>query len=119
MHLDIEGKTCERCSDTGKEVRDVVQRLNEECRGRGVEIKLKETTLSEDEISKSNLILINGRPIEDILPDAERSESGCCSCSELTGKEESCRTILQFGEVFETIPQKLIREAICEIAGCC
>lgn len=118
-HLDKEGKTCLRCAETGRGVVELVQRLQEECRPRGVDILFTETKLSETEIDQSNLILINGKPIEDILPSTAASENCCCSCGALTGKEESCRTIIRHGQTHEAIPQEFIREAICKIANCC
>ena len=118
-HLDKEGKTCDRCAETGQGIAEMVQRLQVECRDKGVEILFTEIKLSETEIGQSNLILINGRPIEAILPLTTASESSCCSCGELTGREESCRTIIRHGQVHEAIPREFIREAICRVAGCC
>lgn len=118
-HLEKEGETCDRCDATGQDVRKLVQRLQKECRSKGVEILFLETKLSETEIEQSNLILINNRPIETLLPLTTVSESPCCSCGELTGKEESCRTIIRHGRVHEAVPREFIREAICRVAGCC
>jgi len=119
MHLDKDGSTCERCNNTGKEIEEVVLRLNAECEPSDVRIELLETRLSESEIDKSNLILVNGFPLESLLPDAQASSSNCSSCGELTGKEESCRTIVQSGSIYETIPQQMIRNAVCQVAKCC
>ncbi len=119
MHLDVDGSTCERCNGTGNEIRQIVARLNVECAPAGVQVNFLETKLTESEIDDSNLILINGVPLENLIPDAQVSDSGCSSCGEITGKEESCRTIVQFGSVYETIPQRLIRDAVCEVAKCC
>ncbi len=119
MHLDKEGNTCNRCDNTGKEVREIVSRLNIECAPQSVKVKLHETKLTELEIENSNLILINGTPLEDLIPNARASDSSCSSCGEITGKEESCRTIVQFDSVYETIPQRLIRDAVCQVAKCC
>ena len=118
-HLDKEGKTCDRCAETGQGVATLVHALQKECRPKGVEILFTETKLSEAEISQSNLILINGKPLESVLPMATASESSCCSCGDLTGREESCRTIIRHGQVHEAIPPEFIREAICRVAGCC
>ncbi len=119
LHLDEDGMTCDRCAGTGEEVRAAVRSLNSECASRGVSIAYRERKLSTAQIAKSNLILIDGSPIEDILPDAAASQSCCPSCGEITGRKESCRTIVQLGEVYETIPRKLIRAAVCRIAQCC
>lgn len=119
MHLDKNGQTCECCSNTGFEIQQIIKRLNNECLSRQVNIILKETKLTEADMDKSNLILINNIPIENILPNTAVSESSCCSCSDLTGNNEVCRTIVQFSEVYETIPQRMIRDAICKVANCC
>ncbi|MDH3392569.1 MAG: DUF2703 domain-containing protein [Desulfobulbaceae bacterium] len=119
MHLDKDGQTCDRCAETGVGVVETVQALAAECREKGVEIVFRETRLAPEQIDQSNLILVDGVPIEDLLPDAVASASCCCSCGDLTGKDESCRTIVRFGVVHEAIPPEMIREAICRVAGCC
>lgn len=119
-HLDKEGNTCVRCSDTGEALYDVVSRLAKECKPYGWEIKLKETKLTEREITESNIILFNGKAIEDLLPEAKAAESHCESCCELTGNEStSCRTVEYGGISYEGIPSSVIRQAVCKIAQCC
>ena len=118
-HLDKDGQTCDRCEETGTGIDAMVQELAVACKGKGVEVVFKETLLTADQIDQSNLILINGKPVEDILPDAKVSESCCCSCGDLTGKDEVCRTIIRFGVEYEAIPSQMVREAICRVAGCC
>lgn len=118
-HLEKEGKTCDRCDTTGQDLRALAQRLQEECRSKRVEILFLETKLSEAEIEQSNLILINGKPIETLLPLTTVSKNPCCSCTELTGRQESCRTIIRNGRTHEAVPQEFIREAICRVADCC
>ena len=68
-HLDVDGKTCDRCAGTGDEIHQFVNRLHEECAEKDVLITLKEVKLTEKEIEESNRIFINGIPIEDILPE--------------------------------------------------
>jgi len=119
MHLEKDEKTCDRCDRTGQEVQEVVSRLNAECGPKDVQIERVETKLTGSEIERSNLVLVNGIPIENLLPNAEASKSHCSSCGDLTGKDESCRTIVQLGAVYESIPQRLIRAAVCQEAGCC
>lgn len=118
-HLEKEGKTCDRCDATGQDIKALAQRLQEEYRSKGVEILFLETKLSETEIEQSNLILINGKPIETLLPLTTVSENPCCSCTELTGRQESCRTIIRNGRTHEAVPREFIREAICRVADCC
>jgi len=118
-HLDVDGETCDRCGQTGADVAEVVRLLAAECGKKGVEILFRETRLPAAEIKQSNLVLINGVPIEEILPATFVSSSSCCSCSDLTGKEECCRTIVRFGMEHEAIPAQFVREAICLVARCC
>lgn len=118
-HLEQEGKTCARCATTGKGISEVIRQLQAECRPKGVEIVFTETRLTAAAINQSNLICINNTPLEDLLPQAVAASSPCCSCGEITGKEESCRTIVWQGQVHEAIPPGLIRQAICRVAGCC
>ena len=119
LHLEVGGATCERCGDTGIELGRAVERLQAECAPRGVEILLKETLLNPEQIAKSNTILINNVPLEEILPQAKVSMSCCPSCSDLTGGSEQCRTLVHLGRTFETIPRDLVRQAVCKVAGCC
>lgn len=119
-HLEKDGHTCVRCSDTGEALKEVVAKLASECKPYGVEITYKETKLTEKDISESNIILFNGEPIESVVPEAKASESHCESCCEITGDSTtSCRTLEISGESFEGIPESVIRQAVCEIAGCC
>ncbi len=119
FHLDVNGETCDRCSGTGEELRAIVEKLNEECNGRGVSVELRETLLGPLEIEKSNLIEVDGRPIENVLKGASTSLSNCETCGELVGEHTSCRTVVQFGVVYETVPQRLVRDAVCRSAECC
>ncbi len=119
LHFEKDGEICKRCDNTGKEIREIVARLNKECATEGVRIRFSERKLDEPEIAASNLMLIDGEPLENLLADAYASNSSCSSCGEITGKDELCRTVEQSDYVYETIPQKLIREAVCQVAECC
>jgi len=114
-HLDKEGKTCDRCADTGETVRRVFEDLSRELRPAGWEVAFKETLLTENEIPESNLILLNGVPIEEILPGTRKSENCCASCGELLGAPTMCRTIEHGGLTYEAIPASLIREAVYQL----
>jgi hypothetical protein len=119
-HFEREGETCVRCSDTGEALQQVVAQLGEECRLRGWDIQFKETKLASIRISESNLILIDGKPIEAILPKATAGLSLCSSCCDLIGISSiCCRTLAFKGQTYESIPAHLIRQAICTTAKCC
>ncbi|MBN2602917.1 MAG: DUF2703 domain-containing protein, partial [Candidatus Thermoplasmatota archaeon] len=103
-HLDLDKGTCLRCSKTGKTLQQVISELNKKLKGKNVRILFNETKLSEKQIQQSNMILIDGKPIETILSEAEVGENYCLSCSCLTGNETYCRTVTYKGETFEEIP---------------
>lgn len=110
-HLDVKGNTCERCSETGETIRGAYETLLKELQPQGWEVTFKETLLTESEIPESNMILINGIPMEELLPEAKKSENCCDSCCEILGAPTLCRTIEQHGRTYETIPASLILEA--------
>lgn len=119
-HLEKAGETCARCIDTGKALRQVVAELAKECRPAGWEIQFKETKLTLGEISESNMILLNGEPLEEILPNAAAGESHCQSCCDLTGNSLTCCRTIEFnGKSYEAIPADLIRRSVCAVAQCC
>lgn len=106
-HYDKAGATCDRCGDTGANLKQVIA----EYAGQGVLIELQETFLNEEQISESNLVLINGVPLEELLA-ATAGESDCPSCSCLTGSATSCRTLQCDGETFEELTPALLRKGI-------
>lgn len=109
-HLDLDKGTCLRCSKTGKTLQQVISDLKKELKD--VNITFIEKKLSEKQIQQSNIILINGKPIEEVLLGAEVGKNYCQSCSCLTGNENYCRTIQYNGEVYEEIPEEIIRNAV-------
>lgn len=118
-HLDKEGNTCERCADTGAALKEVTAGLAVECAPHGWEIALKETRLTEKELAESNMILVNGISIENLL-GAGASQSHCASCCDFVGEESvCCRTLEHEGHTYEAIPARLIRRAVCAVAQCC
>lgn len=118
-HLEKDGRTCLRCSDTLQSLQQVVSQLAAECAPRGVTITYRETKLPLEQLSQSNLILFNGVPLESVLPGAVASESECPSCGDLCGQPSFCRTVTVGGHTFEAIPAALIRQAACAVARCC
>ena len=114
-YLDFDNNTCLRCSETGKTLQQVLFDLKKELEPKGIKINLVERKLTEKQIKQSNMILINGIPLESILSDAELDENYCNSCTCLTGKNTYCRTVTFNGETFEEIPEKLIKLAVFTI----
>lgn len=113
-HFDKNGRTCQRCSQTGSNLNGVLKDLQEEFSSKGLNIELKETKLPERRMAESNSILIEGIPLENLLPDTKIGENSCQSCSDLIDKPTRCRcrTINLGKDIFEEVPVDLIRQAI-------
>lgn len=111
-HFDKNGATCDRCSQTGNNLQTVIKDLQKD-----YDIKFIETKLTEDRMSESNQIIINGKLIEDLIPDTEVGQNFCSSCTDLTENSSDChcRTINQGEAIFEDIPSDLIKTAILNI----
>lgn len=107
-HYDKAGSTCDRCSDTGTHLKQVV----EEYARRGIAIELQETLLDASQLAESNMILMNGIALEELLAGASASESVCPSCSCLTGTAASCRTVHYQGITYEDLSPELISKGI-------
>ncbi len=118
-HLDKDGRTCLRCSDTLQSLQQVIAQLAAECEPRGVRIAYRETRLPLERLSESNLILFDGVPLESVLPGASASENECLSCGDLCGQPSACRTVTVAGRTYEALPAALVRQAACAVAQCC
>jgi len=113
------GPTCNRCDDTGGTLRDVIRTLNAGCGAKLARFRLKTTRLPARRIGEFNSILIDGRPLEQIVPGVTVTETDCRSCGELAGKPMSCRAVVIKGHTHNAVPADLIRSAICRVANCC
>lgn len=107
-HYAKEGATCSRCCGTGANLASVVA----EYALRGVTIELQETLLPFERIAESNLVLINGVPLEELLAGAATGESECVSCGCLAGQATSCRTVEHDGAVYEELTPELLKRGI-------
>lgn len=116
-HYEKEGATCDRCAATGSSVREVVSELADELAAMGISVTFTETPLPEELMAQSNMVLLNGAPLEAILDNAAADENPCPSCSCLTGSETSCRTVEYEGKAYEEIPGDLIRTAAYKVIG--
>jgi hypothetical protein len=110
-HLDKDGKTCDRCSDTGATVRAACADLVKELEPKGWEVTLKETLLTDQDVPDSNSIYLNGVAIENLLSDTRKAENCCASCGEILGAPTMCRTLERNAQTFEAIPATMIVEA--------
>ena len=112
--VDINGQTCERCGATEKEVQKAAQDLEKSLAPLGIKVVLEDKALDSatcaKDISESNRVWINDRPLEEWL-GAEVGESSCEFCCEELGPNVECRTVKHEGRTFETIPANLIVKA--------
>jgi ribosomal protein S14 len=116
-HLDRNGRTCDRCQETGTNVRAVIRKLNNSLRAQRVRFRLKETLLEPDRLAESNSIIIDGQPLETLLPATRVTTTECGSCGELLGQATDCRAVTKNGRTHETIPEEIIQDALCKAVG--
>jgi len=108
--LMTDGQTCPRCGATGKEVEKASRSLEQSLAPLGIKMVLEKHELTpgafQQDPSQSNLLLINGRPLEEWL-GLKVGQSLCCGpCG-----DSECRTLETGGQVYETIPADLIIKA--------
>ncbi len=113
-HLELGGITCDRCADTGTNLRKVIEQLRREHQLDTMDLTFKETILSPEQIDESNTVLINGIPVERIL-DAGVTFTECSCCSDLIGEPACCRAVTTDRDIFEAIPEEMLRAAILKI----
>ena len=103
-------KTCPRCGTTEEELDIAVSTLKQSLAPLGIEVMVEKKELSVAEFNKaplqSNRIWINNRPLEDYIGGSV-GQSPCC---DVCGHSE-CRTVNIEGQVYETIPSKIIIQA--------
>jgi len=116
QRLVTEGNTCPRCGSTEDELDKAVHQLKEKLKLLDIDVVLEKAELSINEFKKdpvkSNSILFNGTPLENII-NAKTGKSQCC---DVCGDEE-CRTVEIKGETFETIPAEIIVRAGLKVAA--
>jgi len=112
---DVTG-TCERCSLTGGAILSVLEELGPYFSQKNVSARFGETVLPPSEIDQSNMVLINGVPLEGYLGDARVVQTPCCSCACITGQDDAvCRAIDLGDERYEAIPPDLLKRVIVAI----
>ncbi|HOI12957.1 MAG TPA: putative zinc-binding protein [Methanoculleus sp.] len=114
---DIEN-TCGRCGETGKAVRETVDRIRAVLEDAGITVKFVENVLPHDAVADSNSILFNGVPLEDLIEGMEVTSTPCASCACITGQDDvECRAVEYGGERYESIPPELIARAVLKALG--
>ncbi|NMC49329.1 MAG: DUF2703 domain-containing protein [Desulfovibrio sp.] len=110
-HLDVGGATCDRCSQTGKAAMDAIERLQKDLNTCDVDVKFVDTALKEGDIHQSNMIILNGVPLESLLDKASVVMTDCASCGCIIGKETKCRAVLIDEVLHEVITADMIHIA--------
>ncbi len=114
--LMTDGKTCPRCGATGEEVDKASRTLEQSLAPLGIKVVLEKHELTPEAFkqdpSKSNRILLNGMPLEEVL-GLKAGQSPCCS---VCGDAE-CRTVEAGSKIYETIPADLIVQAGLQAAA--
>jgi hypothetical protein len=110
QRLLLEGETCSRCAATETAVEAAAATLRQVLAPMGVQVVLEKEALDQAAFAgdplQSNLIRLNGRPLEAWL-DLQVSQSPCCGpCG-----DAECRTVEADGTVHEAVPAALIIKA--------
>lgn len=110
VHLSINGETCPRCRETGKEVAKAVETLRLILAPLNIKVAFEEVELTPEDFARnplrSNEIWINGRLLEDWL-GARTTQTPCC---DVCGDEE-CRALEIDGQLREIVTADLIVKA--------
>ena len=114
---DIEN-TRERCDETGKAVRDVVDQIRAVLEDVGITVRFVENVLPSDAIAESNSILFNGVRLESLVEGMEVTSTPCTSSACIAGQDGAeCRAIEYNGERYDSIPPELIARAALRALG--
>jgi UDP-N-acetylenolpyruvoylglucosamine reductase len=111
LYLDAE--TCDPCRATIVSAERAASELREALAGRGVEVDLRLTHVSDPEQARalgfvsSPTVRVDGR---EIAVDVE--EAHCGTCSENAGEPIACRTVSYAGERHDHAPTAMIVEAV-------
>jgi hypothetical protein len=114
--LRVEGETCNRCGDTVEAVRTAVAELTKALASLQVEVTLTEHAATKENLTDSNSVVINGRPIEEWI-GAERVSTECASCGDLVGESVCCAAVSVDGAVQESYTAQQVRDAAFAALG--
>ncbi|KQC04050.1 MAG: hypothetical protein APR55_06560 [Methanolinea sp. SDB] len=102
-------KPCYRCSDTGKDFLDLLKEVTAILESDGIRVAVYEKTAVAGE---ENRIFLNGRPLEDLLDEAEQGQSYCHSTKWEYIDESRKEVTGPGGQVCQEAPELLFRKAI-------
>lgn len=110
QRLIVQDQTCPRCSSTEFEIDKAVKILKQVLSPLDIEVILDKEEIPQFNFSQdpleSNRLWINDIPLERYI-DGQVGQSPCC---DVCGPND-CRTVEVEGEIFETIPSRLIIKA--------
>ena len=108
--VSADGRTCDRCSSTYKEIERAIAKLKTSLEPLGIEPSLEINEIDQKSFkanpSESNRIWIAGIPMEQWLGGSVGSSACCSVCG-----TSQCRTVKVEGATFETIPERLLVRA--------
>jgi hypothetical protein len=113
-HIEFGDIPCGRCTDTGTNLLNVVSELDKEHLLEGVELEIQNTILHPEQIEESNVVLINGVPVEKILNTGVMFP-GCSGCLESKHESGHFHSAAPARDVFKGIPVEVLREAILKV----
>lgn len=113
-HLDPGETLCGRCTDTGANLLNAIVQMGREHLLDGVEVEVINTILPPDKVHESNIVLINGVPLEKIL-DRDFPSAECTGCPDFPREEVRCRPEPAERDVFAALPEAMLREAILKV----
>jgi hypothetical protein len=112
--VDEEGRTCDRCGSTEKEIEGALRHLRESLAPLGIEVTLDKRALDPvtcaRDVSQSNRIWIGEKAMEEWL-GGEVGKSPCGFCCEELGDGVECRTVRVGDRTYEAVPAELIVKA--------
>ncbi|MCX7642799.1 MAG: DUF2703 domain-containing protein [Armatimonadetes bacterium] len=110
VHLSVDGRTCPRCSETGKELEKAVETLGKTLSPLGIKVVFEEVEIARKEFDRnplrSNEIWLNGKLLEEWL-GGRKTQTPCC---DVCGDEE-CRAVEIEGQLHEVVTADLIVKA--------
>jgi hypothetical protein len=111
LYLDLE--TCDRCQGTDGNLREAVREVMKILGPAGVDVVLREIHVATEEQAKalaftsSPTIRVMGRDLA-----FEVKENPCGSCSDIAGRDITCRAWTWQGREYSTPPKELLVDAL-------
>jgi len=109
--VDEKGETCDRCNKTYLNLERVIDVLKPAFKNFGIVLEFEKRSISMEEFNKnpllSNQILVDGKPIEEVL-SLKVGKSPCCGpCG-----DNECRTIIDDNSEKEEVEVRYILNAL-------